>query len=472
MKRVMVIIASVLFLLAGCTTKSTGTDDSQTFEKYVTQAEKLVKEKDYPGAIEEYDKALAVDTKQDKQLVEDDKAGVNLLITVNKLMDDENYKKVIERLGSSDLRKSEEVIVHKELEDIYQDARKKQQEQWESGDSQPEESTESSSKATPSTTSLWNAEKGQALEGFMAQWGSGMGQQYENYSNGATGDFYGMSIPNQALERAAIDGKKANLALEKNVTSNQGRHLVAVYSDAAHSGYMNKHLYLFVVDQGQPKVYVTMQNQGNSENLLYFEETENQDLKNGFAAIVANTKGYQATPQASKSTAKSHLEINQAFLDWAVERGAAGGMAVSSRYFTHGAAGIGDWYAQTIDGDIHMQDNGHPGAAAFDLHNVGGCVFYTSLDGTVGLDQKAEGSSTAENYYINLDRSQPVHVYLLGDNGQVYEYIYTPDNEAQLGGLFGELDDDGTKGKYAPTKTFAISNDNDARAKLKELLGN
>lgn len=459
------LVACLFFIVTGCS-KQTNTTDEATFDKHVQQAEKLVKEQKYPEAIEAYDQALAVETKQDKQPVEDDKAGVNLLITVNKLIDQENYRKVIERLGSSDLRKSKDVIVHKELEEVYQAARSKQREQWGSEKESTEEST-ATADTTVQSTSLWNQEKGQALEGFMAQWGSAMGQKYENYSNGAIGDFYGMSIPNDVIARAALDGKQANLSLTKEVTSKQGRHLVAVYSDAAHGGYLDKHLYLFIIDNGQPKVYVTMQNQGNNENLLYFDETENQDVKNGFAAIVANTKGYQSSGQAKKQL--SPAEINQAFLDWAIQRAELGGMAISSRFFTHGAAGRGDWYALTPDGEVQMQDNGNPGAGAFKIHMIGGCVFYTSLDGTIGLDQKAEGSSTSENYYINLDQSKPVHVYLLGDNGKVYEYTHTPIEEKAIG-LFGELEDDGTKGQYGPTKTFAVSEDADAQAKLKELL--
>ncbi|MGG5317087.1 DUF4767 domain-containing protein [Enterococcus sp. AZ072] len=468
MKRTMVVLMGIVFFLTGCSAKPAESEENPTFDKYIQQAEKLVKEKEYPDAVKEYDKALAVDTKQEKQPVEDDKAGVNLLIAVNKLIDEKDYRKVIEQLGSSDLRKSKDVIVHKQLEEVYQAARSKQREQWGS----EEESTEESTAAKPSTnqavsSSLWNAEKGKALQGFMAQWGSAMDQKYENYSDGVVGDFYGMSIPNDVVAHAAIGGKKANLNLSKEVTSQKGRYLVAIYSDAAYSGYMDKHLYLFVIDNGQPKVYVTMQNQGNSENLLYFDETENQDVKNGFAAIVANTKGYQSAGQAKKQLSTN--EINQTFLDWAIQRGEMGGMAVSSRYFTHGAAGRGDWYAQTPDGEVQMQDNGNPGAAAFKIHIIGGCVFYTSLDGTIGLDQKAEGSSTAENYYINLDQSQPVHVYLLGDNGKVYEYTHVPVEEKAIG-LFGELEDDGTKGQYGPTKTFAVSEDADAQAKLKELL--
>lgn len=460
------LVACLLFILAGCS-KQANTTDTATFDKHVQQAEKLVKEQKYSEAIEAYDQALAVETKQDKQPVEDDKAGVNLLIAVNKLMEQEDYRKVIERLGSSDLRKSKEVIVHKELDKVYQAARSKQREQWGSSEETSTEESTTTSDTVSQTTSLWNQEKAQALEGFMAQWGSAMGQQYENYSTGATGDFYGLSIPGDVIARAAINGKKANLSLTKEVSSKQGRHLVAVYSDAAHGGYMNKHLYLFVIDNGQPKVYVTMQNQGNNENLLYFDETENQDVKNGFAAIVANTKGYQSSGQAKKQLSPS--EINQAFLDWAIQRAELGGMAVSSRFFTHGAAGRGDWYALTPDGDVQMQDNGNPGAAAFNIHMVGGCVFYTSKDGTVGLDQQAEGGSTADSYYINLDKSQPVHVYLLADNGKVYEYVYTPDQEPATG-IFGELEDDGSKGPYIPTKTFAVSKDADAQAKLKELL--
>ncbi|WP_242617256.1 DUF4767 domain-containing protein, partial [Enterococcus faecium] len=59
-----------------------------------------------------------------------------------------------------------------------------------------------------------------------------------------------------------------------------------VYSDAETEPYLKKHVYLFGFQQNQPKVLVTQQNQGNPDNYLYFNETANNELKNGFNQIV------------------------------------------------------------------------------------------------------------------------------------------------------------------------------------------
>ena len=49
---------------------------------------------------------------------------------------------------------------------------------------------------------------------------------------------------------------------------------------------MQKHVYFFIIENGQPKVYVTQQNQGNENNYMYFNETANAEIKQGFTQIV------------------------------------------------------------------------------------------------------------------------------------------------------------------------------------------
>ncbi len=188
---------------------------------------------------------------------------------------------------------------------------------------------------------------------------------------------------------------------------------------------------------------------------------------------VADSETTQASTQKAKInlSADKKQEINDQFLLWAIEQAKVGNMAVTSRYFDHGAAGRGDWYANTPDGEVQVQDNGYPGAGSYDIHSIGGCVFYTAADGTIGLDEKAEQASTAESYYINLDPSKPVHIYLLGDNDQVYEYIFIPQKDGYAN-VFGELEDNGTHGQYGPKNSFSISNDKAAKEKLNELIGN
>lgn len=162
-------------------------------------------------------------------------------------------------------------------------------------------------------------------------------------------------------------------------------------------------------------------------------------------------------------------QMNQAFLDWAGERAVIGNMAVSNWFFDHGAAGRGDWYANTPDGQVQVQNNGVPGEKAFPIHAIGGCVFYTSKDGSVGKQELMAGSFAA-NYSVKMDYSKPVSKYLLGDNGVVYELKTGNGEPVSTNTGFGEYADDGSLGSYTPNKSFQISEDQAAQEKLRELM--
>lgn len=162
-------------------------------------------------------------------------------------------------------------------------------------------------------------------------------------------------------------------------------------------------------------------------------------------------------------------QINQAFLDWAGGRAAIGNMAVSHWFFDHGAAGRGDWYAITPDGQVQVQNNGVPGENAFPIHALGGCVFYTSKDGSIGKQELMAGSFAA-NYSVKMDYSKPVSKYLLGDNGVVYELKTGNGEPVSTNTGFGEYADDGSLGSYTPNRSFQISEDQAAQEKLRELI--
>lgn len=162
-------------------------------------------------------------------------------------------------------------------------------------------------------------------------------------------------------------------------------------------------------------------------------------------------------------------QINLAFLEWAGQRAAIGNMAVSGWYFDHGAAGRGDWYANTPDGQVQVQNNGQPGKSAFPIRAIGGCVFYTSKDGGIGKQELAAGSF-AENYSVKMDFTKPVSKYLLGDNGVVYELKSGNGEMLSTNTGFGEYADDGSVGEYTPRVAFQISEDQAAQEKLQELI--
>ena len=161
--------------------------------------------------------------------------------------------------------------------------------------------------------------------------------------------------------------------------------------------------------------------------------------------------------------------MNDEFYNWAVERAEIGAMAVTDYYFGHGAAGRGDWYALTPDGEVLVQDQNNPGFDAFDIHTIGGVVFYQPISGDYGADENTEVESTATGYQTMALDGTDIHKYMLADNGVVYEYI-SPKEVTTLHTGFGEYDDDGTPGQYGPGAPFEISADQDAQNEWQRIL--
>jgi len=151
--------------------------------------------------------------------------------------------------------------------------------------------------------------------------------------------------------------------------------------------------------------------------------------------------------------------INQQFLNWASERAKVGGMAVTSQFFDHGAAGTGDWYAVTPDGLAMAQDLNNPGNDYFPLHIVGGVTFYYSNAGILGATDERSKSSFAAGFGEVADTSKPIVKYILCDNGMIYELQSSP----ALSAGFSEATDEGTISRsQINEQAFFRSEDKDA----------
>lgn len=149
--------------------------------------------------------------------------------------------------------------------------------------------TETSSESSEYVQTLWDANKSAQLAEFMASWGKEMDQQYKSYSNQTSVDLYGLPLPQAILNgewTAAIGEMPVSMEWSEDGTGQADFEIVAVYSDAETEPYLKKHVYLFGFQQGQPKVLITQQNQGNANNYIYFNETANSELKAGFNRIV------------------------------------------------------------------------------------------------------------------------------------------------------------------------------------------
>ncbi|CAM3245259.1 DUF4767 domain-containing protein [Vagococcus fessus] len=330
------------------------------------------------------------------------------------------------------------------------------------------------------STSAWTKEKSRQLADLMAKFGSVMGQEYdEAYPSGHEINYYGYHYPNDvAKNNFGLNGSAINMVTNDRAATDKNTYqIVGIYSDIDHIGFGGAHLYFFTLKDNQPHVLVTSQNQGNAENLLYFKESENQDLVSNFKSIADGNGHNFSGPAKSKKTAHTFsndtkIAITNEFYVWATNQAKKGDMAITTLYFNHGAAGRGDWYAETPDGKMLVQDNKQnlPGGDAFPIDIIGGMLFFYALDGTIGHDDKINSGATADGYTLNLDKSLPASKYILGDNGTVYELKKAAGDGLSPGSGFTECNDDGSFNTEYPPTPLIVSEDSAAQTKLQELI--
>lgn len=157
----------------------------------------------------------------------------------------------------------------------------------------------------------WTATQKRELADFMSSWGAEMGQAYQAYDPTNNGDFYGIKFPADLLNGSRtvkVDGQAAEFKWSAAGEKTSGYQVVAAYSDTETANYAAKHFYLFTLSAGQPKVLVTMQNQGNEDNSIIFKETENQALKNGFAQIVGGKQPAELQTSQAKGAPITTME--------------------------------------------------------------------------------------------------------------------------------------------------------------------
>lgn len=199
------------------------------------------------------------------------------------------------------------------------------------------------------------------------------------------------------------------------------------------------------------------------------EEQEAEKTESNISSSEKVTEEAEDEAAVQEFTQEEQLAMNQMFYDWAVERAKIGNMAVSKLYFSHGAAGRGDWYAVTPDGEVQVQDQDNPGFNHFDIHAVGGVVFYQPASGDFGEGANTPLPGTAEGYSRLALPDTDIHKYMLGDNGVVYELIGKKEFMGLSSG-FGEYDDEGTYGEYPPGREFEISGDQEAQEEWQRIL--
>jgi len=153
--------------------------------------------------------------------------------------------------------------------------------------------SQSSQTSPTNTADLWDSDKAAKLASYMVEFGHKMNQEsYRRLTPNGNDDFFGaMSF---AKNNRIIVGEKT----EQNAPmTNQQKVDVAFSDDGTGTadyiivdsyGYSGSAmiLYHFTIHKGQPVVLVSMQNQGNPENMYYMYPTNNKDIQEAFANIV------------------------------------------------------------------------------------------------------------------------------------------------------------------------------------------
>ena len=186
--------------------------------------------------------------------------------------------------------------------------------------------TEASTEAGP-----WSEKKEQQLADFIKKWGQTFSpaQTYVQYTPEKNGNFYGVAIPNELTKpknfTLDFNGEQPTLSWSKNGNAPSGQYaLVATYSDIENSQSPSSHLYLFTIKDGKPQVWISEQNQGNSENKFYFTETKNEDLKNFFVSLVTGQHPTTTSkPATTPAVNTKNLSIQQCS-NWARAHKATG----------------------------------------------------------------------------------------------------------------------------------------------------
>lgn len=143
------------------------------------------------------------------------------------------------------------------------------------------------------TTALWNSDKAAKLASYMVVFGHKMNQEsYRRLTPNGSDDFYGamsfaknnrITVGEKAEQNAPMTNQqKVDVAFSDDGTGTADYLIVDSY------GYSGSAmiLYHFTIHKGQPVVLVSLQNQGNPENMYYMYPTNNKDIQEAFANIV------------------------------------------------------------------------------------------------------------------------------------------------------------------------------------------
>ena len=153
--------------------------------------------------------------------------------------------------------------------------------------------SQSGQSSQTNTTALWNSDKAAKLASYMVEFGHKMNQEsYRRLTPNGSDDFYGamsfaknnrITVGEKTEQNAPMTNQqKVDVAFSDDGTGTADYLIVDSY------GYSGSAmiLYHFTIHKGQPVVLVSLQNQGNPENMYYMYPTNNKDIQEAFANIM------------------------------------------------------------------------------------------------------------------------------------------------------------------------------------------
>lgn len=237
------------------------------------------------------------------------------------------------------------------------------------------QSSSSEEDAINMTEPMWTQDKKEKLQQFMTNWGTSMNQDYIAYDPNRNVNYYGVSVPEKFLDGSVqlrVDDRPISVGWWEEGQSDFAYQIVAVYSDVETATSGDLHCYLFTISHGIPKVLIGQEKGYYEYHSMSFKETQNEELKNGFAKI------YEVTNVQSQVSEVKGIGYEEA-------------KAILIR---EGLPFLDDQGHRVRDGD-------------YDFTQGGNCVF--EEDGGIKLRQYT-GARGFEEYTLTLTADGSIHL--------------------------------------------------------------
>ncbi|WP_414047710.1 hypothetical protein ACMGE7_02215 [Macrococcus equi] len=180
------------------------------------------------------------------------------------------------------------------------------------------------------------------------------------------------------------------------------------------------------------KVYSNPTTEDGPGNTLEYNDNNNNGYKirasfddNDNLIGIAQVNDQKGMQETNGKTDGNFMEKQDAFEKAMFDYAEKNNLAATGRYLIHGGGINTDIFVPTEDGLMLAQAMLNPGVIVHDIEVKGGVVVYQAKDGTTGEQTAAMDTSNVEGIEGFMKPGTETIVYLLANNGKVYEYKTT-----------------------------------------------